>query len=163
MLKRKGAMRFRRIALGFLLIGSPTFLTATTFLQTVEYVDLERFMGKWYVIACIPTPLEKNIINATETYRLVDDGTIATTFAFRKGGFNGPKKKCSDTQSRCQNIFLMLFIILFEGYHRVNIIFKEPKNVFGHPTTMEEGLFIHFFCNFVLNMSTLIESLNRVS
>ena len=74
-------------------MGLPTFLNATTSLQTVEYVDLERFMGKWYVIACIPTPLEKNIFNATEAYRLVDDGTIATTFTFRKGGFNGPKKE----------------------------------------------------------------------
>lgn len=93
MLERTEAMRLRRVALGLFLMCLPTLLNATTSLQTVEYVDLERFMGKWYVIACIPTPLEKNIFNATETYQLVDDGTIATTFAFRKGGFNGPKKK----------------------------------------------------------------------
>ena len=93
MLEHKYATRFRRAALGLFLMGSPTFLNATTSLQTVEYVDLERFMGEWYVIACIPTPLEKNIFNATETYRLANDGTIATTFTFRKGGFNGPKKR----------------------------------------------------------------------
>jgi apolipoprotein D and lipocalin family protein len=61
-------------------------------LATVEYVDLERFMGDWYVIASIPTVLEKEAFNAVESYRLEPDGSIATTFTFRKGGFEGPEK-----------------------------------------------------------------------
>ena len=61
-------------------------------LATVEYVDLERFMGPWYVIANIPTALEKGAHNAVETYSLNDDGTIATHFTFRKGGFDGKRK-----------------------------------------------------------------------
>ena len=55
-------------------------------------VDLERFMGDWYVIASIPTPLEKGAHNAVESYRLEPDGTIATTFTFREGAFDGPEK-----------------------------------------------------------------------
>lgn len=62
-------------------------------MKTVEHVDLERFMGPWYVIANIPTFLEKEAYNAVETYSLNDDGTIATTFTFRKGGFDGKKKE----------------------------------------------------------------------
>ena len=62
-------------------------------LATVDYVDLDRFMGKWYVIACIPTQLEKNIFNAVETYKRDPDGTVATTFSYNKGGFEGPKKE----------------------------------------------------------------------
>ncbi|HNP65423.1 MAG TPA: lipocalin family protein [Woeseiaceae bacterium] len=62
-------------------------------MKTVDYVDLERFMGPWYVIANIPTFLEKGAYNAVETYRLNDDGTIATTFTFRKGGFDGKEKQ----------------------------------------------------------------------
>ena len=62
-------------------------------LETVEYVDIERFMGDWYVIANIPTFLEKGAHNAVETYELNDDGTIATTFVFRKGGFDGKRKE----------------------------------------------------------------------
>ena len=61
-------------------------------LATVEYVDLERFMGPWYVIANIPTFLEKGAHNAVETYTLNDDGTIATNFTFRKNGFDGKRK-----------------------------------------------------------------------
>jgi apolipoprotein D and lipocalin family protein len=56
-------------------------------------VDLKRFMGDWYVIANIPTFIEKGAHNAVESYRLDDDGTIDTTFTFRADGFDGPAKK----------------------------------------------------------------------
>jgi apolipoprotein D and lipocalin family protein len=61
-------------------------------MDTVKQVDLERFMGKWYVIANIPTFVEKGAYNAVESYALNPDGTIATTFTFNKGGFDGPLK-----------------------------------------------------------------------
>lgn len=58
----------------------------------VPQVDLQRFMGDWYVIAAIPTAIEDEAYNAVESYWLDDDGTIATTFTFRKGSFDGPLK-----------------------------------------------------------------------
>ena len=58
----------------------------------VTHVDLPRFMGDWYVIASIPTPPEEGAYNAIESYRLDKDGSIATTFTFRKGAFDGPEK-----------------------------------------------------------------------
>ena len=112
-----------RIILGLFLIGSPAYLSATVPLQTVGYVDLERFMGKWYVIACIPTILEKNIFNATETYQLERDGTISTTFAFRKRGFDGPKKEFHPrgfVQNRTTNaIWGMQFIWPIKADYRI--------------------------------------------
>ncbi|MEM1412481.1 MAG: lipocalin family protein [Pseudomonadota bacterium] len=62
-------------------------------LETVDSVDLERYMGDWYVIAHIPTFIEKEAYNAIERYDLNDDGTIATTFTFLKGGFDGEPKR----------------------------------------------------------------------
>ncbi len=62
-------------------------------LKTVEKVDLTRFMGPWYVIACIPTFIETEAYNAIEDYRLEPDGTIKTTFTFNQGGFDGPPKR----------------------------------------------------------------------
>jgi apolipoprotein D and lipocalin family protein len=59
-------------------------------LPTVPHVDLPRFMGRWYVIAHIPASSEANAYNGVESYVLQDDGTIATTYAFRDGGFDGP-------------------------------------------------------------------------
>src|SRR5512134_2019634 len=61
-------------------------------LATVDHVDIERFMGDWYVIANIPTFAEKGAHNAVESYRLDEDGTIATTFTFREGSFDGPER-----------------------------------------------------------------------
>jgi apolipoprotein D and lipocalin family protein len=59
---------------------------------TVQHVDLNRYMGRWYVIASIPTFFEKNAFNATETYELQSDGTIGVTFKYSKGSFDGPIK-----------------------------------------------------------------------
>ena len=61
-------------------------------IRTATAVDLERFMGDWYVIATIPTFIETNAYNAMESYRLSEDGTVATTFSFREGGFEGERK-----------------------------------------------------------------------
>ncbi len=74
-----------------LLIG----LTACTKhppIRTENAVDLNRFMGDWYVIANIPSIIETEAYNAVESYRLQEDGSIATTFTFRDGGFDGKKK-----------------------------------------------------------------------
>jgi len=62
-------------------------------LKPVDHVDLDRFMGDWYVIANIPTFLEKGAHNAVETYARNDDGTIATTFVYRDGAFDGKRKE----------------------------------------------------------------------
>ena len=59
----------------------------------VNQVDLAKFMGDWYVIAVIPTAIETDAYNPVENYRLNDDGTIATTFTFNKGSFDGKTKK----------------------------------------------------------------------
>jgi apolipoprotein D and lipocalin family protein len=62
-------------------------------LPTAEKVDLQRFMGDWYVIANIPTLLERGAHNAVESYALDPDGSIATTFTFRDGSFDGERKQ----------------------------------------------------------------------
>ena len=61
-------------------------------LELAKTVDIPRFMGDWYVIANIPTFVEKGAHSAKETYRLESDGTIATTFTFRADAFDGPPK-----------------------------------------------------------------------
>jgi apolipoprotein D and lipocalin family protein len=56
----------------------------------VANVDLPRFMGDWYVIANIPTFVERESYDAVETYALREDGKIQTTFRQRKGSFDAP-------------------------------------------------------------------------
>ena len=66
-------------------------------IRTAEYVDLDRFMGDWYVLASIPTFIEKDAYNAVESYERGEGDKIATTFAFRKGGFDGKQKVYNPT------------------------------------------------------------------
>lgn len=80
----------------WLLLMNVMFLSACASSQpirTVEYVDVDRFMGDWYVIANIPTFIETGAHNAIESYALEDDGTIATTFTFNADGFDGERKQ----------------------------------------------------------------------
>ena len=92
-------------------------------MKTVDHVDIERFMGPWYVIANIPTFLEKEAHNAVETYTLNDDGTISTHFTFRKGGFDGkvkeyhPKGFIQDKQSNA--LWGMRFVWPIKADYRI--------------------------------------------
>ena len=92
-------------------------------LTTVDKVDLERFMGPWYVIANSPTFLEKDAYNPVETYTLNEDGTIATNFSFRKGGFDGkpkeynPKGFITDTETNA--LWGMRFIWPIKADYRI--------------------------------------------
>lgn len=66
-------------------------------LDSVPRVDLERFMGDWYVIAHIPTWPERHAWNAIESYRLNDDGSVSTTFTFREGAADGELRRMTPT------------------------------------------------------------------
>jgi len=86
-------------------------------------------MGDWYVIASIPTFIEKDAFNAIESYRLDDDGTVATTFTFNKGGFNGPQKayhprgfiRDKDTNA----VWGMQFIWPFKAEYRIIFLSQD--------------------------------------
>jgi apolipoprotein D and lipocalin family protein len=79
------------LAAAFLLSGCQS--TPKPPLAQAPSVDLARFMGDWYVIASIPTFIERDAYNAVESYRLAPDGTIETTFTFREGGFDGEPRR----------------------------------------------------------------------
>lgn len=99
-------------------------------METVSHVDLEGFMGDWYVIANIPTFIEKGAHNAVESYALNDDGSIATTFRFNQDAFDGPLKTyhptgfVRDTSSNA--LWGMQFIWPFKADYR--IVWLEPDN-----------------------------------
>lgn len=97
-------------------------------IATVDYVDIDRFMGDWYVIANIPTFLEKGAHNAVETYALNDDGTIATTFVFRKKGFDGKRKEYTPkawiTNTETNAVWGMQFVWPIKADYR--IVYLSP-------------------------------------
>src|SRR5699024_4915765 len=64
---------------------------------TANYVNIERFMGPWYVIAHIPPDKVKNAYNAVERYTQVAPGKIKTVFTYRHGSFDGERHKMKPT------------------------------------------------------------------
>lgn len=92
-------------------------------MPVVDAVDLDRFMGDWYVIANIPTFIETDAYNPVETYRLNIDGTVATTFAFNKGKFSGERKEYNPkgfvVEDTGNAVWGMQFIWPFKADYRI--------------------------------------------
>lgn len=66
-------------------------------IRMAQKVDLDKFMGDWYVIANIPTFIEKGAHNAVESYTRKTEDEIDTRFTFNKDSFTGPKKEYNPT------------------------------------------------------------------
>lgn len=86
---------FRRRVAGLILAGLATGVLAACGggnvkeqIPPVDHVDVQRFMGDWYVIAQIPTRLEREAFDSIESYTLRDDGKVDATFRYRDGGFD---------------------------------------------------------------------------
>ena len=73
-------------------------LSGEPFTKTVDAVNLDHYLGTWYVIANRPTMFETDAYNATETYFLNQQTQkIDVDFRYRKGGFNGDEKTVPQT------------------------------------------------------------------
>jgi apolipoprotein D and lipocalin family protein len=82
--------RLLLLPLAFFLLGLESVKLPP--IPTVREVDLPRYMGRWYIIANIPTSFEKGAHNSIESYSLNADGTISTLFTCRKDSFEGEIK-----------------------------------------------------------------------
>ncbi|MBF0315887.1 MAG: lipocalin family protein [Oligoflexia bacterium] len=68
--------------------------SAMAFDTTVNHVDLQKYMGKWYVIAGRLTFLENGAHNATETYTWNEkEKRIDIDFQMNKNSFDGALKR----------------------------------------------------------------------
>ncbi len=82
----------RLLALALTALGAGCMSTGAPTVPVVSAVDLPRFMGSWYVIASIPSYVERDAYDAVESYELKPDGRIQTTFRYRNGSFEAPLK-----------------------------------------------------------------------
>jgi len=63
----------------------------------VATVDLDRYMGRWYVISHTPYFLEKGKVASYDTYARRPDGTLTNDFTFREETVDGPEKTWKGT------------------------------------------------------------------
>jgi apolipoprotein D and lipocalin family protein len=60
-------------------------------LETVQQVDLNRYLGTWYEIASFPQSFQKGCNATTANYALREDGQIDVVNRCRKGSLEGPE------------------------------------------------------------------------
>lgn len=93
-MKRAGRLFTLLVALGLAACRSGA---AEKPIPPVAHVNLAHYVGRWYVIAAIPTRIERDDYNPVESYRIEPDGAICTLFRFRHGTFTAPLKTVHST------------------------------------------------------------------
>jgi apolipoprotein D and lipocalin family protein len=66
-------------------------------LPTVAHVELARYLGRWYEVARLPVPFEKNCEHVTAEYSQRADGKLQVLNTCHKGDINGPVKQATAT------------------------------------------------------------------
>ena len=61
-------------------------------LETVEHVDIERYIGTWFEIAKLPQRFEKGLVGITATYSMLPNGKVRVLNKGYKGDLNGNTK-----------------------------------------------------------------------
>ncbi|MGC9452707.1 MAG: lipocalin family protein [Oceanipulchritudo sp.] len=124
------------VCLACLLAGCSTFRQHDP-LPAVNQVDINRFMGTWYVVASVPTVLDKEAYNAVEMYERAPRG-IRITYQFNAGAYDGPVKTYT-SRAMIDNPGInsdwdVTWVWPFKADYR--IIYLEPDYsivVVGHP------------------------------
>lgn len=62
-------------------------------LETVDRVDLNRYMGKWYEIARLPAWFQRGCVDATAEYEFMDDGRVSVINSCLDGKGNRDEAK----------------------------------------------------------------------
>jgi apolipoprotein D and lipocalin family protein len=71
------------------LVGLYSLITSFTNLQTVPYVDLEKYSGKWYEIASYPQRFQKGCHCTTAEYTPTENGYVIVENKCNKDSING--------------------------------------------------------------------------
>lgn len=69
-------------------------------MQTVQFVDLNRYQGVWYEIARFPVSFEEGCFGVTAEYTLNTDGTVRVVNTCREGSLNAEPRSASATAQK---------------------------------------------------------------
>ena len=66
-------------------------------LDTVDSVDLDRYLGKWYEIARYPNSFERGCVGVTAEYALLDNGQVEVVNTCVESSLDGPVRTIEGT------------------------------------------------------------------
>jgi apolipoprotein D and lipocalin family protein len=125
---------------GILAAAGPLLAAAadTAPLQTVAYVDLNRYMGKWYEIASFPQWFQKGCVATAATYALRKDGDVDVLNQCLDKTLDGKQRSAKGKAwvvDRKSNARLKVrFFWPFSGHYWIIDLGKEYEYaVVGHP------------------------------
>lgn len=175
-------MQCRALLKGFLMLSLLSLLgcAASNPVKPVENVNLQQFMGDWYVIACIPTLIEKDVYNAVERYEWIPPNKVATTFTFNQGGPEGPVKRYTPTGYVVPNtgnaVWEMQFIwpfkadykiVYLDALYQTTVIARDKRDyvwlMSRHPTMDDETYqnMLNVIQNIGYDMSKIVKIQNK--
>ena len=107
-------------------------------LQTVPYVDLKKYVGKWYEIASFPQRFQKGCTCTTAEYTLTDKDYVTVENRCTKGGINGKQSSIKGKAFVVENSgnakLLVQFFWPFKGkYWIIDLADDYSYAVVGHP------------------------------
>lgn len=107
-------------------------------LQTVPYVDLNRYAGKWYEIASFPQRFQKGCTATTAEYTLAEKGFVIVENRCNKGNVNGKesyiKGKAFVVENSGNAKLKVQFFWPFKGkYWIIDLAEDYSYSVVGHP------------------------------
>jgi len=110
--------------------------TENASLTTVDYVDLQRYLGKWYDIAHYPQSFQKGCACTTAEYNLNEDGTIRVVNTCNKEGRKKVSKGIARVKDKTTNAKLSVtFFWPFSGkYWIIDLADDYSYAVVGHPS-----------------------------
>lgn len=119
--------------------GNPAKAGASNLpLQTVPFVDLNRYLGKWYEIASYYQKFQKDCVATTANYSLRDNGDIDVLNECRLKTFDGKLKSAhgkakvvdKDTNAKLKVSFFWPF---YGKYWIIDLGENYEYAVVGHP------------------------------
>ncbi len=135
-------MKLPLICLSFCLLslfGCAPFSEDTPALQTVEVVDLNRYLGTWYEIARYPHRFQKDCVATKAIYTMREDGLIDVYNECREKSVDGPLKsargKARVVDQRTNAKLEVSFFWPFWGdYWIIDLAPSYRWAVVGHPS-----------------------------
>lgn len=118
--------------------SSPDSPSNAPALETVPFVDVQRYLGKWYEIASFPHFFQRGCTGTTATYTLKDDGRVDVLNECHKDSLDGKKTRAHGTaevvDTKTNAKLKVWFFWPFKGdYWVIDLGANYDYAVIGHP------------------------------